>query len=91
MIALSFLFEWRKIVDNDLLGNALFIGARCLYLKAGTQVNIGLVEVVEIKETGVVCKVIKSNATIEPYRGVYWDEGYITKPLAPTNLIVYRG
>ena len=51
MIALSFLFEWRKIVDNDLLGNALFIGARCLYLKVGKQVNIGLVEVVEIKET----------------------------------------
>ena len=78
-------------MDNDLLGNALFIGARCLYLKVGKQVNIGLVEVVEIKETGVVCKVINSNATIEPSRGIYWDEGYITKPLAPTNLIVYRG
>ena len=77
-------------MEQDLLGNSLFIGARCLYLKAGTQVNIGLVEVIEIKETGVVCKVINSNATVEPYRGVYWEKGYITKPLASTNLIVYR-
>ena len=51
-------------MEQDLLGNALFIGARCLYLKAGTQVNIGLVEVIEIKETGVVCKVINSIATV---------------------------
>ena len=91
MITSSFLFEWRKIVDNDLLGNALFIGARCLYLKVGKQVNIGLVEVVEIKEAGVVCKVVNPNATIEHQRGIYWKVGYITKPLAPTNLIVYRG
>ena len=77
-------------MENDLLGNTLFIGTRCLYLKSGTQVNMELVEVLEIKETGVICKVINSNATVEPYRGVYWEEGYITKPLAPTNLIVYR-
>lgn len=77
-------------MEQDLLGNALFVGARCLYLKSGTQVNIGLVEVLEIKETGVVCKVINSNATVNEFRGVYWDTGYVTKPLAPTNLIVYR-
>lgn len=78
-------------MEQDLLGNALFVGARCLYLKSGTQVNVGLVEVLEIKETGVVCKVINSNATVSEFRGVYWDVGYVTKPLAPTNLIVYRG
>lgn len=77
-------------MDEDLLGSALFIGVRCLYLQAGTQTRVALVEVLEVKETGVVCKVISKNATRDKFRGSYWEDGYVTKPLAPTNLIVYN-
>ena len=78
-------------METDLLGNALFCGARCLYLQGGTQVCLGYVEVLEIKETGIVCKVIDSNPTINEFRGSYWEKGHVTRPLASTNLIVYRG
>ena len=77
-------------METDLLGNELLVGTKCLYLQAGTQVRLGLVEVLEIKETGVVCKVIDPNPTASKFRGCFWNKDYITKPLAPTNLIVYR-
>lgn len=78
-------------METDLLGNTLFVGAKCLYLQAGTQVRLGYVEVLEIKEKGIVCKVIDPNPTISKLRGCFWNKDYITKPLASTNLIVYRG
>lgn len=78
-------------METYLLGNELVVGTKCLYLQAWTQVRLALVEVLEIKEKGLVCKVINPNPTASKFRGCFWNKDYITKPLAPTNLMVYRG
>ena len=79
-------------MNRDILGNLLFVGDTCLYTYATTQVRYALVEVVEFKETGVICKVLKVNATTDEFRGIIngWKEGQITRPLAKTNLIKYE-
>ena len=72
---------------KDLVNNTIKVGELCWYLKAGTQVQVALVEIVEFKPTGVVCRVVENNPSGQLCRGCYWEEGYITKPLENTNLI----
>lgn len=79
---------------KDIVGNKLQVGDLCYYIKSGTQFNIALVEVTGFKNGfDVFVKVVKSNASIEQWRGVSsWKDGYVPKPLGRTNLIkVYGG
>lgn len=74
---------------KDLLGNELNIGDTCLYIKTGTKFDVGYLKIIEFKDTGIICEVVNNNPTISEWRGVFWKNGYITKPLANTNLIKY--
>ena len=55
---------------KDLVGNEINAGDQCYYLKVMTKANVALVEIVEFKSNGIICKVVKGIATIEEWRGV---------------------
>lgn len=73
---------------EDLVGNKVEVGDNCYFLKTyTTSVHVGIVKIIELSDKGAKCVVVKPNPTRDQYRGVYWNEGYITKPLALTNMI----
>ena len=77
---------------KDLVGNEINVGDQCYYLKVITKANVALVEIVEFKSNGIICKVIKGSATIDKWKGVSnWKEGHITNALANTSLIKVGG
>ena len=72
---------------KDLVGNNIKVGDLCYYLKTGTSVKVCIVEILEFSDYGAICKVINNNPSDLITRGVYWENGHITIPLAVTKLI----
>ena len=72
---------------KDLVGNNIKVGDLCYCLKAGTSVRVCIVEILEFNNNGAICEVINNNPSDLITRGVYWENGHITIPLAVTKLI----
>lgn len=76
---------------KDLVSNELNIGDNCYYINGenGQWVKVALVEVVEFKPSGIVCKFINCSLA-EHQKNNYRGESYVgrlTKPLSNLKLI----
>ena len=84
-------YDGEKSTDYDLLGDGDFRGDNCYYINGenGQWVKVALVEVVEFKPSGIVCKFINCSLA-EHQKNNYRSDDYVgrlTKPLSNLKLI----